>query len=250
VDAAYIPDSSEVVATWESSLREHFEIITADGADAKEALRREALRIRPAREGRGARDALIWTTVVRHARLGNKLHLVSNNTGDFGYPKKSELHADLAAELIEPPLALSYHSSLDSFIEEHAIKGCFVFSDTATLREFLLLDIAEEIAELVSNLPERARLTIGNEEAQTLTINELKIANSYEVERVGLAVIRFSGELAVTDLDLAINGTCWVEYSIDSNEIRSAELVTVQAKANPPSESFMNSKDTGAAFSP
>src|SRR5438309_4321921 len=59
IDPIYVPDVSEVGDKWEAELRAAFKVIDVDGADAAEALLREARRTRPARRGRGGRDSAI-----------------------------------------------------------------------------------------------------------------------------------------------------------------------------------------------
>ena len=68
---------------------------------AEEALRREAHRLRPAREGKGARDVAIWLSVkAAHEAAGNDGILLTQNTKDFGSPGNPRmLHPDLAAEI-------------------------------------------------------------------------------------------------------------------------------------------------------
>jgi hypothetical protein len=72
-----------------SLLKSIFEVIPTTPEDAWEALKREALRVPPARQNGttacGARDALIWLTVLRCARdQSGPVYLISNDQKAFG----------------------------------------------------------------------------------------------------------------------------------------------------------------------
>jgi predicted nucleic acid-binding protein len=76
-----------------------FDVVELDGASAIEALRREACRLPPASisfdaKGTGARDAAIWLSLVREARSGETVYLVSSD-------KKAFHSADLSSDLTE-----------------------------------------------------------------------------------------------------------------------------------------------------
>ena len=76
-----------------------FDVVELDGASAIEALRREACRLPPAStsfdaKGTGARDAAIWLSLVRKARSGETVYLVSSD-------KKAFHSSDLSSDLTE-----------------------------------------------------------------------------------------------------------------------------------------------------
>jgi len=76
-----------------------FDVVELDGASAIEALRREACRLPPAStsfdaKGAGARDAAIWLSLVREARSGETVYLVSSD-------KKAFHSSDLSFDLTE-----------------------------------------------------------------------------------------------------------------------------------------------------
>ena len=112
----YIPEVDQIHETWSSTLKDHFRVYAVDGSDAIEALRREALRLAPAKQnGQGSRDCAIWLTVLRIAREGRRVYLVTNNSRDFG--QAPELSAELAAEASEETLEIVYVRSLQHFLE-------------------------------------------------------------------------------------------------------------------------------------
>ena len=84
---------------YQQRLLRTFDVVELDGASAIEALRREACRLPPAStsfdaKGRGARDAAIWLSLVREARSGETIYLVSSDKGAFHAP-------DLSSDLTE-----------------------------------------------------------------------------------------------------------------------------------------------------
>ncbi|GIG29393.1 PIN domain-containing protein [Cellulomonas marina] len=96
LEPLYIPDVEDLVAAFARELEAKFSVLELHGDDAKEALRREAARLPPARRGVGARDSAIWLSAVRLARAGATVYLVTQNSNDFG---KTSLLPDLEAEL-------------------------------------------------------------------------------------------------------------------------------------------------------
>ena len=87
------PDLSKRVEQWRKDLKRSFAILDTPPGAAEEALRREAHRIAPTRSagpkgsGIGARDALIWLTVLdAYGRepVNGVAYFVTNNPDDFG----------------------------------------------------------------------------------------------------------------------------------------------------------------------
>jgi hypothetical protein len=97
----YLPATEEAVAPLDADLERHFAIAPLSGETARAALVREIRRAPPTREGRGARDAAIWLTVVEDHRLRNEQgYFVTRNTKDFGNPNSpNELHGALRDDL-------------------------------------------------------------------------------------------------------------------------------------------------------
>jgi hypothetical protein len=99
------PDLVMRAEQWRDDLERSFTLLDAPPGAADEALRREAHRIAPTRSagpkgsGSGARDALIWLTVLdayRREPANGAIYFVSNNPADFG---NSELLPALQEEV-------------------------------------------------------------------------------------------------------------------------------------------------------
>ncbi|MEJ7569918.1 MAG: PIN domain-containing protein [Gaiellaceae bacterium] len=109
---ADLPVPGELAATYEDQLRQIFSIASLPEDAGAEALRREVNRLRPTREGRGARDAAIWLTVkdVHTRGNGSMTVFLSANVKDFG--SQGALHEDLRQEIALLPGAFVYCKSI------------------------------------------------------------------------------------------------------------------------------------------
>jgi hypothetical protein len=94
------PVPGELAREYENTLRQRFTILPMPPDAGDEALRREAHRLRPAREGRGARDVAIWLTAkASHAESGGPTYFVSDNVKDFASSGGQSLHPELEEEV-------------------------------------------------------------------------------------------------------------------------------------------------------
>lgn len=215
----YIPSPDAMADEWEAQLREVFEVLDSDGADAAEALRREALRLRPAREGKGARDSIIWLTALRLAKTGDTVRLVSRNTHDFG-GEGEHLHGDLLTELQEAEAHVEYHPSLDAFISDIAehVSSPSVQLDSAP---GLLLEAA------LSALPSEVELSAEDLGDELTEFERTKVSRSYKVDDTGLVLI--DGELRLSDgaTQHRFETRAWVTYSIADGDVMSIDFVTL-----------------------
>jgi hypothetical protein len=118
------PDLGDLVSDWSHSLLELFTIRTHPQGAAEDALRREVLRLPPARatydsQGKdhgatGARDALIWLTILDDIRSRDEDgHLVTANK-DF--VRSDRLRPELEAE-VPPTRTLAGYASAFRFLE-------------------------------------------------------------------------------------------------------------------------------------
>jgi hypothetical protein len=97
-------DAAALAAGRRQQLEELVEVLPMPGDCWEEALRREANRVPPTRDGKGARDAAIWLAALEHARAEGPSFLVTKNTKDFADPAdKDRLHPHLVAEMATPP---------------------------------------------------------------------------------------------------------------------------------------------------
>jgi hypothetical protein len=92
------PVDSFVVPNWREYLERVFVVLDAADGAHEEALLREAQRRPPTRDGRGARDALVWLTVLAAQAHEETTYFVSSNGKDFG---KDGLLPTLRAEIPE-----------------------------------------------------------------------------------------------------------------------------------------------------
>lgn len=127
LESPAMADASTISAKWKSSLEERFSILPASAEHAAEALRREAHRVRPAREGKGARDAAIWLAVRDdHLNRQQESFFVSKNTKDFSNSADGEsLHPSLLKEIAHHAHPLRYCTSLESLLGSFAEQGAF-----------------------------------------------------------------------------------------------------------------------------
>jgi hypothetical protein len=111
--------------TMRRNLTTRFTIADTKDEWAREALLREVLRRRPARNGRGARDAAIWLTIKNeHYSSGRVGYFLTDNTSDFSSDhSKTCLHEDLEAELTEAPAPLHYYTTIGDLLNVLATKA-------------------------------------------------------------------------------------------------------------------------------
>lgn len=96
----YVPSPEETVEDLISALTDLVNVAETHPDDAQAALRREASRVRPARDGKGARDSAIWLTVVRHHRNSDGHGVfVTTNTKDFADESRTSPHPQMIADL-------------------------------------------------------------------------------------------------------------------------------------------------------
>jgi hypothetical protein len=190
--STYIPSPEAVGEAWKKSLIETFEILPVHGDDAVEALRREALRVRPAQGGKGARDSAIWLTAVRLAGDGHNVVLLSANTDDFG---RQGLHGDLASELHDVPGSLQYLVNLQHFVDSIAEKKAAWDIDLTAFGELFASHAREQLASFFEVLDLDS---ISDEDLENGVIEfpECNIKSAFLVE--GRGVARLSGYLTLS----------------------------------------------------
>jgi hypothetical protein len=123
------PDLGKRIEQWRADHEGSFTILNAPPGAADEALRREAHRIPPTRSagpkgsGGGARDALIWLTVLDSHRRepgSGATYFVTNNRVDFGHDK---LLSPLQQEVdgIATTASFRYLNSMTDLLQELAV---------------------------------------------------------------------------------------------------------------------------------
>jgi hypothetical protein len=215
LDPVYLPNASDEAAAWARTLEAEYVVIGTNGEDAREALRREAHRLVPARAGIGSRDTAIWLTCLRVARSGYIVNFVSNNTRDFA-DERDALHSALEAELGASEV-LIYHSSLDAFIDSIAEKSEFPLEVVGSDRTPL-------VDELFANLPP--------ETVDPVTLLEgdwdlapLVVRRAFSADGSAIGLLRGSASFRVGgDNALALEFSAWVTVDIESQAVTSVDV--------------------------
>ena len=98
--------------------------IPLDDRILSEVVRRAAERLAPcSNSGKEVRDAVIWLSLLAYLnaqRSPTQIAFISANTRDFAGPDGATLRSELLDDLRTVKGGLEYHSSLESFIKEHA----------------------------------------------------------------------------------------------------------------------------------
>jgi hypothetical protein len=219
----YIPSIEELSAKWEAAIRARFDVIEVDGADACEALRREALRILPAQRGVGARDSAIWLTAKRLAAEGSSVMLVTNNTGDFG---KGSLHANLADELSGMDDRLVYLTSLQALIETMAAKVSNPQISVAQAAE-ILTDSARSHALDLLEQSEFENLIAEDVLNAELIFGDIVVYSTYVLDDRGLSNLGGKLELRESSSDsllAAAEFEAWVEFDLATGQFAKGDV--------------------------
>lgn len=138
-----LPNPGELARERRRELGAVFTIASSPEGAPEEALRREVFRRRPARGGRGARDAAIWLTVREdHLARSEPGFLVSQNSQDFAAPgDRTKLHESLEQEVAHHGEALDFFASLSDLLGRLATETeCF--ADDNALRASPVLERA------------------------------------------------------------------------------------------------------------
>jgi len=108
-----IEDSRTLANIWKAELLSAVTSLPTSPEAFGEGIRREVWRIPPARDGRGARDAVIWVTILAHHReLSEQSFFVTQNTKDFADPgTRDQFHPALIEEVRSLSTPLIYCNS-------------------------------------------------------------------------------------------------------------------------------------------
>jgi hypothetical protein len=130
-----LPNPGELAREFRSELATRVREAPMPATAPGEALRREVLRIPPARNGVGARDAAIWLTVRDdHLSRSEAGYFVSSNSRDFSNRSQpATLHPQLAAELSGHPYELTWVPSLADLVDTLATSDAIPFLDDAAI---------------------------------------------------------------------------------------------------------------------
>ncbi len=120
-----LPSAAELSRQWRAQFMTKAKIVKAPNGALEEAINREINRIRPTRNGRGARDAIIWITVKSvHKKRSEVGYFVSENKADFASPDDlNNFHPELLKEISSLSKPLHYCNSIDSLLSKIASKS-------------------------------------------------------------------------------------------------------------------------------
>jgi len=221
-----LPVPGELAREFRRELESLCRIVSMPEGAGEEALRRETFRLRPAREGKGARDVAIWLTVKSaHEATGAEGYFVSQNIKDFGDPSdRTRLHPDLRAEIEGPALHLA--TSVERLLEmlatqnESFIDNAFLRDNNEEcLRAVIRAVEGVNLGDLVQQMPEapvggsRRRFYVaGQVLAETLGINE-KRGFGVQHRRIAIAWTRWRLVIPVGILERS--GTGMVQTMVE-----------------------------------
>jgi hypothetical protein len=224
LEPIYVPDLDGLASDWRDQLQEYFSVLPPHGDDAIEALRREAHRHLPAREGAGGRDSLIWLTIVRLLSTGAEIYFISDNSKDFG--TGSTLHAELRAEIPDSIDRLHYFSNPNAYLESIAEEVRIVEWDAgealSALRSHLMAAVLD--SEMLSK---REDVDSDDVIRGTYVLDAVKIIKQYNVD--GLGVRRLVGNFSIA----AQNGTpdlfqsefrAWVLFDLEHGDYMDVNI--------------------------
>lgn len=215
--STYIPSPEAVGNAWRDTLAAAFEILPVHGDDAIEALRREALRLRPAQAGKGARDSAIWLTAVRLVREGCSVVLLTNNTEDFG---RGGLYKDLSRDLEGLPGSLEYLVNMQHFVDSVAekVKPWHLDEDHfATLYDSIARDHLTSYFDVIDH----DSVTDEDLESGLIAFSQIRIVSAFLVEGRGFA--RLTGRFTFARPEgpefVSAQFDTWAEFEASTNEL-------------------------------
>ncbi|MFJ9470096.1 PIN domain-containing protein [Streptomyces caniferus] len=237
LESIYIPDLQEVADAWRGELTSTFEVVPVGGDQAVEALKREAARKRPAREGKGARDSAIWLSMLEYA-VGREdsIHFVSDNKEDFADTSDAKrLHPDLVEDCKVRSVEVVYHRNLDSLLEALSQKVAtapaveHVEAATSILHEALFnAGLPQEISDQFHS---------GRGFLIDVTVSGVRKVKSYRVEDAVLSLVALSLEVDTELADevdppkvpLIVECRAWVRADANSGSVATIDVEEITA---------------------
>jgi hypothetical protein len=183
-------------------------------AAPKEAVRRAAERIRPCSEkGDGMRDAVIWLDLLSASGPeGNyaPIAFISDNTRDFAAPGDTSLHPRLLEDITANDSLLTYYSSLDTFLQEHAAPIDYITEEWINER-LSVLQVGDEVESWVRSGGSLEDFTVASPaySAYFAPIEPPSFVDSVRISLTDFFVWRFDdGHLQLhLDVDVKVNAT-------------------------------------------
>jgi hypothetical protein len=227
IQPIYVPDESEIRESWDAELRSVFTILPVEGADAIEALHREATRTRPAREGKGGRDSAVWLTVLRLASDGRCVNFVSSNTQDFGVRKTLDLHPHLADEASMLQGEIRYFTSVYAVVDALATKIEPPIVEPDDLRSVLGLDFRQLALASVSEDDRYVKISATELLAERLQVTDLSVKNAYSVANRSLVLVMGQGSIPIGEPadghNLGFSFGAWLDFDPEDGRVLAGE---------------------------
>ncbi|MFI0089681.1 PIN domain-containing protein [Streptomyces bobili] len=235
LEPIYIPDLAEITSSWRDELEATFEVIPLGGDQAVAALKREASRKRPARDGKGARDSAIWLSALEISVAREALvHFVSDNKADFADTTNANvLHPDLLEDCKARGVEVIYHRNLDSLLDKLSSKSQDTPSlDSVSAVKNMLLEALFE-----TGLPHRIFDEFYGGEGFSLDaeVKGVKKIKSYQVDDAILSLVDIDVEVdtesadggEVKEIPLLVGCRAWVQSSHSTGDISSIDVEEV-----------------------
>lgn len=251
----YIPSGDDSAEEWRRELSDSFKAIDLPPAAAVEALRREAHRLPPARDGKGGRDVAIWLTVLQDATGSNgPSYFVSDNTHDFARPdNKDDPHPELAAEIAATGAELSYCPSLDSLFAKIAPRLELTVEAEELLqsapvdgaiRQAVDIDV---LPRLVVKRVDTGQLYEGDvymTQPASIVSRTSKFLRAHDIDDHGYCFLMFDVEVwgmvgvfsrgrryeVFLSLDVVINCHAWLVLAADMRSVADVDITRVQIR--------------------
>ncbi|HLB20396.1 MAG TPA: PIN domain-containing protein [Gaiellaceae bacterium] len=210
-----LPDIGKIVGDWRIGLTRHASTIEPPEGALEEAIRREIWRLPPARAiggtkgedagATGARDCVIWLTVVdHHRRAGDDGHFISADR-DFTF-KSGQFKPELLADLngIDRPLH-SYPSVFEFLKKSGQLVGAADFDLTLEELQERAEPIVRRILPLVSVVAEAAFASVDDRYVYETVIDEAQAMRIRSGRRYDTA----NGHLFVVDSIWKLRADCY-----------------------------------------
>ena len=219
---------AEYVTEWERQLRGVVEVLPTPTGAAAEAIDREIHRIPPTRDGRGARDAVIWLTVRQfHRDSVTESYFVSQNTKDFADPaSRVNLHPNLLAELSDGGPAFYFCNSTTDLLGRLSTAVAVEITASSLATEE---NVRNAIAAYVSRPQFLSRILVGT------ATNHLFVASPVEA---GPLAVSTSSTYRAGGIDVSVTWTRWrIGFTVGvfvsrGNRSFSQELHQVELEAD------------------
>lgn len=228
IEPIYVPDESEIRDSWESEIRSVFTVLPIDGEDAIEALRREATRVRPARDGKGSRDSAVWLSVARLASEGRRVLFVSNNTKDFGVRKTNSLHPDLVEEASRLEGDVEFFTSIYALIDALATKVEKPEMSSEDLAPLLGFDFRKLALATTAEDDRFEEVSATDLIEENLQITDVETKSAYRIADRNLVLVMGRGFLpvgaAADDEGISFSFSAWIDFDPDDGSVLAGEV--------------------------